>query len=804
MAAPGRSFQFVNAPVAPRTERIPPEVWEKHKAEATKIYLESNVGEVAVQMQLRHNFQASPRQYIYQFKKWGIKKQGAGNIPTAVWSTSPGSASPLELGPGHTTKRRRNVANDRNSTSSAGPSLPEPPKKKHEREQGRSFSTAATAGFGYDVTAHHEAATARQGHDHETFENLELPPDRQSPAGCAAERSVLDEEAAGEGIKEPPLQTANIRFESIDTIVDCSDPSDNTDKSPTSTTSASSSSATTVSTVPPAEAASPAGSSAHPGNSVSTAEKEQLLESIRSLLVKRYEAIPRIIDRARPVDTFSGTEVADVSLAADFFAALNCNHEAFELYITALKRRSLEIKNKKSCGFRLRYILLQCASTVSSSEHAGVVRNILELELHKAEHGQPGRGSPSTILAFLLHMVLVLVCHRSGDPDGARRHVIEARPHVPADNLFGHGSDGALDLALYLSVLRWRAAELGSLTRSPSRLFGLEPERMASLEDYVLSHVPGPFQIQGNKSLVNPCIRSCLTWCNEKILRLRLLPAQDRPRGPHERIMFDDSQMLWNESETLFIMLWQQWHPNLHSDNAPVWVLDSQNTTGITPTEMLMVVARMICADCMGFCDSPMINGYDEWKVSLQGSAMDLLGASDMELGRMFLREYVSQNTIASSLDLYHKTRLRRHKATKLMEETLRVTFGNIDIPSADLRRSTLQLYSSVFVSSGENQHPSPTLASSLSSPDWSDFKRTGESAAQRLIRFARGSPPVPSVSPPFLSLSPPIPSLSPRVPSARSLRTTGTPDSMAMSITASLKALSISSGSPDMHSRLP
>ena len=58
MAAPARSFQFVNAPAAPRTERIPIDIWEKHKAEATKIYLESNIGEVAVQMLLRHNFHA--------------------------------------------------------------------------------------------------------------------------------------------------------------------------------------------------------------------------------------------------------------------------------------------------------------------------------------------------------------------------------------------------------------------------------------------------------------------------------------------------------------------------------------------------------------------------------------------------------------------------------------------------------------------------------------------------------------------------------------------------------------------------
>ncbi|KAK4445439.1 hypothetical protein QBC34DRAFT_497555 [Podospora aff. communis PSN243] len=681
MAAPVhvRGFQFATAPVAPRTGRIPAEIWEKHKVEITRIYLELNVGEVAVQMQLRHNFQASVRQYIYQLRKWGVKKQGPGALAGAP-STWPEVESLLDSGQENAGKRRRSAADNSSPSGSADCALSEPPKKKMQREQHPDLSMPPLTGFRHDEETH--------------------------------------------------LQTANI-------------PRD-----------------------PPAQAISPADPSPHPD-------------------VERYP--PEIIDRNRPIETFSHREMAAISRAADFFAALDCNHEAFELYIMVLKRRCWEIKNKKPYGFRLKYILWQCASTVSNTEHAGVIRKILELELYRTERGQPRRDSPSKILAFLSHMLLVFVCQRSWDLDGVTRHITEARAHVPDDNLFEHGSDGALDLALYLSVLRWRAADLGSLTLSPSRLFDLEPKPMASLENYVLSHVPGPFQMQGNKALVNPCIRACLMWCSEKIMRLRLLPAHDKPKGPHAPIAFCKRRIIRNESETLFIMLWRQWRPDLHGD-APTWIRDSQNTTGITPTEMLLVVSHMICADSMGLADNSMIDGYHNWTHSLGRSAMDLLRASDMELGRMFLREYVSKNTITSPLDLYDHTRCRRNKTINLMEDTLGVTIGNINTSSADLRRSTLQLYSAIFAFPGNSTHPSPTLASSLSSPDWSDFKSTGNRAAQRLIRFARGSPP-------FLSLSPSIPSCSPPAPSGLLRRTSGTPDSM-ISISASLKALSVSSGS--------
>jgi len=59
MTKTNESFHFVGAPAAHRAGRIPPEEWEEHKAEMIEIFLASNVGEVAVQMRLRHGFDAT-------------------------------------------------------------------------------------------------------------------------------------------------------------------------------------------------------------------------------------------------------------------------------------------------------------------------------------------------------------------------------------------------------------------------------------------------------------------------------------------------------------------------------------------------------------------------------------------------------------------------------------------------------------------------------------------------------------------------------------------------------------------------
>jgi len=59
MVTTPRSYKFVGAPAAARNNRIPRETWERYKDEAIEIYRASNVGEVRLQMRLRHGFEAT-------------------------------------------------------------------------------------------------------------------------------------------------------------------------------------------------------------------------------------------------------------------------------------------------------------------------------------------------------------------------------------------------------------------------------------------------------------------------------------------------------------------------------------------------------------------------------------------------------------------------------------------------------------------------------------------------------------------------------------------------------------------------
>ncbi|KAK0622410.1 hypothetical protein B0T14DRAFT_563862 [Immersiella caudata] len=137
MPETGGGFLFVNAPAAHRTPRISPQKWEEHKGEIVRLYRSLNLSEVVAQMGARHDFHATEPQYVYQLKKWGIKKQGV---------TKPASPAPLPQHDLHThstdapsqggaLKRGRAAARvDNISISSDDSALTRPPRKRHEQD----------------------------------------------------------------------------------------------------------------------------------------------------------------------------------------------------------------------------------------------------------------------------------------------------------------------------------------------------------------------------------------------------------------------------------------------------------------------------------------------------------------------------------------------------------------------------------------------------------------------------------------------------------------------------------------------
>jgi hypothetical protein len=204
-------------------------------------------------------------------------------------------------------------------------------------------------------------------------------------------------------------------------------------------------------------------------------------------------------------------------------------------------------------------------------------------------------------------------------------------------------------------------------------------------------------------------------------------------------------EMPWNEQDALFIRLWQFWDPKVDWD-APLWISESHAETGVSPTEMLMVISRMI-HESHDHWGGP-VNSDDDLLQSFREGTDYMLAESDMELGKLFLKQYISRNTVSLWPDRRQDTqRLDRVGMIKYVEETLGVEFPGIGIRPADLpsqpsfpplppqSRSTR-----ASLAEKENKHYSPTLASSLSSVDMSDFRKTGQSAALRLSRFARAS----------------------------------------------------------------
>jgi len=77
-----------------------------------------------------------------------------------------------------------------------------------------------------------------------------------------------------------------------------------------------------------------------------------------------------------------------------------------------------------------------------------------------------------------------------------------------------------------------------------------------------------------------------------QIRRTKQVLSTTKTPLPHRSRLCDP---LYDLKDSLFIMLWAQWDCRLSSD-APCWIREAQNLTGISPTEVLMVVSRMIVA----------------------------------------------------------------------------------------------------------------------------------------------------------------------------------------------------------------
>ncbi|KAK5660509.1 hypothetical protein OQA88_13057 [Cercophora sp. LCS_1] len=736
MATPNESFEFVNGPARHRTKRIEPEEWEKWRPRITELFLEVKLAEVVTRMQLEYGFCANERQYTHHLGKWGVKKQGRGAATTAA-------PLPADLddtsGPGRRDphKRRRHSAGT-NSVSSADSALLKPPRKKVEQDA--PFPNNSQSGPSPEDSAHGwtedecpgTASTSPSSTNTFSYIGTDSPVTPITAPDSVCRASLDDSSASPEahsGAEIPP-QASGIATSPIHPVrlgnLDALGP-----QWPLPPIPFTSQGEKRMAPLPPLSPSCSPGAGSPPPVS----------------------RVVRAIDRNRPVETFSAQDIADIKYAAECLSMFCCNREAFELYTTILKRQLSDDSYRDNTFW---YLIIQCAHTASIPAHVEVIQNIIRAELGRLQDSQPASGpigSPATNM--LLHMLLAFTSSRTANAEDMALSISKARTfldqkglaHLPSD-------DRSLDLPVYRNILRLQAGESCDLT-SPVAFeftpFGLRRGDKTSLEDWILSQTPGPFELQKNGRMGNPCIRSCISWCEGALSLLRSTPLTP---GIGD-FCTDRIGMAWAEANALFIILWERWvRYNYNPPTELTWVTATQERMGISATELLLLVCRAI-HDSYYPWNSPA-KSNSELMRRLRKKAEELTQEPDSKLARRVLKQYISRNTVTSWPSWRSAVqRLEKARMMRCFEDVLLVRFPRLGA-TRDLITSVLiplgQLSANPVLMSlreedegsfpvvEKSQQPSPTLASSLSSVDLSTFRKTGVSAMLRLSKLARGS----------------------------------------------------------------
>ena len=675
---------------------------------------------------------SSEPQYVYQLKKWKVKKQGVAKPAPATSSSQPDAHSSSFDAPSQgALKRSRAAARaDTISISSTDTVPTKPPRKRHHQ------SAESTGEWPLEWPLVSEHLSKLSGIP---TTNGEPPHSRAASAGRASPALEHNNNPTAHSVSEEPPPSPKPHHSSD---------------------------------APPDRAADSYTTRAvfSPEVVSSTVLSDDIdAAAARSLGIAAPRKIHRQIDHNRPVDTFSKEDMADMESAADCFAALGCDHFAFQLYVTIL-RQHWKREKPHDCPSAW-YWIVQCAHTAANAKHALIIQNIIQDEWQHLLYDD----SRSTY-KFLLNMLLAFVYHRNPEtPNADLKRVTQAAwlyaSYDPDDlKLFEYlpPVDRSLDLPLYRNILRLYANEFGrgpltpsvgpghAATASPRR-----PEIAHRLDCCVLGRVPGPFEIRENHDTSIGCIKFCLHWCEDQLHRLK-----SRKTSHYVEQTERDTEVTWDSRDTLFFRLWQQWkHGEFTTFTSLLWADVAHGMMGISPTQVLSVATGMIYDYPRG--PAPQSLGYsDTLEIPrLLEQAKSMLRESDQQLGQRFLDHYVSQSNAA----MWHD--LRRHRfqgwgatVVQCVEGALGVAFPGLGTPSSSndsQRPASSLLGSSVNLSAGmlpvarQSKPWSPTLASSLSSLDMSNFKKTGVDAAQRLRNLARRSASVGTVlSMPMMSIS--------------------------------------------------
>ena len=427
---------------------------------------------------------------------------------------------------------------------------------------------------------------------------------------------------------------------------------------------------------------------------------------------RRWNSIEEISKHAReiswdrPIDEYSDTEVREMKRAAEYLQALTLEEDAFRIFALILKRYQSTSKERYEV---LRSATIACARSARGKTYRGIAIRLISQKLDEAQ------GSTSDAERFLYRMALSKLHVRDGDDAAAAEQEHCARGYGDTKAILAQlpSESRLLDLLIFDGLMRclykddgnkWNFQQDDDLSLDQAELFEL-----------ILCRIPGPFELWDGH-LQNPCLRSCLEWCNREMKNTSAIGRIWRDIVPSKHKFLE-----WSQTISVFSYFWELWQDQESSEaegSLPIWMTDTESRFGTSATELLMTLCWMVV---MYTDDVRRLESRSQLISKLQLISTRLMQMSDLELAALFLATFRQRNDLAQ----YSKGRSAFQKIARThIMSSLHRMLGivlpdqksgiNTPIVESSNARATFGIVAATIL---------PTLASSLRSSELSSLR---------------------------------------------------------------------------------
>ncbi|ORY09621.1 hypothetical protein BCR34DRAFT_568226 [Clohesyomyces aquaticus] len=609
MSRPLPQVRFAG-PAPSRAKPIPQAQWDHHKMELQGLYDRMKLEDVMALMKVKHKFEPSRRQYIYQFEKWGFAKYNTAGRDIPL-QTSAAEHSPYELStsapatlparfppaPPPVPKRPKSMGSLHGCGSRSSTEKPRVPPKKRQKlvdymSSREALATPSTAGptaptpCGTSPVAGASRATGA--------------PSRVSLIGQALASThalpVALEYPARSSIAHTTSDIVSLAEDDGDWI-SLSEGSDSDPLLP----------------------------------EIFNGADNRIFGQTSSLPTRLTPGSRRRFDSSRPVHTFSQQELVDMKMAAAFLRALGFAGDAFELITILLKQ--LKEGNSEPAWLKSS-ALIDCVRSASSGPQVEIARN----ELLKALD-EP-RESFTDVEHFVYRMLLAETYSRSEEKyieDSVREIAIGCE--LANDRMLDSLPDDhrLYDIVTYHYLNRC-LEYLNSFVKDDWDQGSIFTDK-EHLQIRILERIPGPFELR-HGHMKKPCLRSCLSWCEEEFRSMsRLLDPLQSSQGSGNGYLY------WTEHITLYCALWERWQArrrDCFGSQLATWMQEAENQMGLTPAQLLSIVCGMIIGTAL-----PRTSSLNADLVSRGQNAVRAISRlTDKDLGCQFLETYSLLGTL--------------------------------------------------------------------------------------------------------------------------------------------------------------